>query len=66
RHELRPKKDFEAKYNKVNAKLALLSSRTSTSKSSMVKNKGLVVKAYEWDEEEVSSYDSSKGSYGTG
>nr|GEW84227.1 retrovirus-related Pol polyprotein from transposon TNT 1-94 [Tanacetum cinerariifolium] len=44
-----------AKYNKVNAKLALLSSSSSASKASMVKNKGLIAKAYEWDEEEVSS-----------
>ncbi|GJT26388.1 hypothetical protein Tco_0906663 [Tanacetum coccineum] len=55
--ELRPTKDFEAKYNKVKAKLALLSSGASTSKSSMVKNKGLVAEAYEWDEEDVSSDD---------
>ncbi|GJX75321.1 retrovirus-related pol polyprotein from transposon TNT 1-94 [Tanacetum coccineum] len=52
--ELRPTKDFEAKYNKVKAKLALLSSSASASKSLMVKNKGLIAKAYEWDEEEVS------------
>ncbi|GJW19414.1 hypothetical protein Tco_0026850 [Tanacetum coccineum] len=55
--ELRPTKDFEAKYNKVKAKLALLSSSASAPKSSMVNNKGLVAKAYEWDEEEVSSDD---------
>ncbi|GKE23402.1 hypothetical protein Tco_1434914, partial [Tanacetum coccineum] len=54
--ELRPNKDFEAKYNKVKAKLALLSFGTSY-KSSMAKNKGLVAKAYEWDEEDVSSND---------
>nr|GEX75023.1 ethylene-responsive transcription factor 13-like [Tanacetum cinerariifolium] len=52
--KLRPNKDFEAKYNNVKAKLALFSSGTS-SKSSIVKNKGLVAKAYEWDEEDVSS-----------
>ncbi|GJV11381.1 retrovirus-related pol polyprotein from transposon TNT 1-94 [Tanacetum coccineum] len=51
--ELRPTKDFEAKYNKVKAKLALLSLNASASKSLMVKNKGLVAEAYEWDEEEV-------------
>ncbi|GJW15900.1 hypothetical protein Tco_0020033 [Tanacetum coccineum] len=45
--EIRPTKDFEAKYNKVKAKLALISSGASTSKSSMVKNKGLVDEAYE-------------------
>nr|GEX73017.1 retrovirus-related Pol polyprotein from transposon TNT 1-94 [Tanacetum cinerariifolium] len=33
--ELRPTKNFEAKYNKVKAKLALLSSSASTSKASM-------------------------------
>ncbi|GJS43085.1 hypothetical protein Tco_0568128 [Tanacetum coccineum] len=54
--KLRPNKDFEAKYYKVNVKLALLSFGTS-SKSSMVKKKGLVAKAYEWDEEDVSSDD---------
>ncbi|GKD66233.1 hypothetical protein Tco_1308341 [Tanacetum coccineum] len=53
--ELRPSKDFEAKYNKVKAKLALLSSSASASKSSMVKNKGLVAKEYKWDEENVPS-----------
>ncbi|GKC90683.1 hypothetical protein Tco_1151332 [Tanacetum coccineum] len=51
---LRPSKDFEAKYNKVKAKLALLSSSASPSKSTMIKNKGLIAEAYEWDEEEVS------------
>ncbi|GJZ59632.1 hypothetical protein Tco_0615448 [Tanacetum coccineum] len=54
--EPRPNKDFEEKYNKVKAKLALLSFGTSY-KSSMAKNKGLVAKAYEWDEEDVSSND---------
>ncbi|GJW28689.1 hypothetical protein Tco_0045564 [Tanacetum coccineum] len=51
--ELRPTKDFEAKYNKVKAKLALLSA--SASKALMVKNKGLVAEEYKWDEEDVSS-----------
>ncbi|GJY02439.1 hypothetical protein Tco_0360591 [Tanacetum coccineum] len=54
--EPRPNKDFEEIYNKVKAKLALLSFGTSY-KSSMAKNKGLVAKAYEWDEEDVSSND---------
>ncbi|GJU09601.1 retrovirus-related pol polyprotein from transposon TNT 1-94 [Tanacetum coccineum] len=54
--ELRPNKDFEAKYNNNKAKLALLSSGT-LSKSSMVKNNGLVAKAYEWNEKDVSSND---------
>nr|GEV96667.1 retrovirus-related Pol polyprotein from transposon TNT 1-94 [Tanacetum cinerariifolium] len=53
--ELRPTKDFEAKYNKVKAKLTLMSSNSSASKASIVKNKGLITEAYEWDEEEVSS-----------
>nr|GEW42714.1 hypothetical protein [Tanacetum cinerariifolium] len=37
--KLRPTKDFEAKYNKFNAKLALMSLSSSASKASMVKNK---------------------------
>nr|GEV20003.1 uncharacterized mitochondrial protein AtMg00810-like [Tanacetum cinerariifolium] len=53
-HELRPTKDFEAKYNKVKAKLAIHNSSALASKLLMVKNKGLVAKAYEWDEEDVS------------
>ncbi|GJV17255.1 hypothetical protein Tco_1362578 [Tanacetum coccineum] len=44
---LRPTKDFEAKYNKIKAKLALLSLSVSASKASMVKNKGLIVEAYD-------------------
>ncbi|GKB90384.1 hypothetical protein Tco_0962656 [Tanacetum coccineum] len=55
--ELRPTKNLEVKYNKVKAKLALLSSGASTSKSSMVKNKGVVAEPYEWDEEDVSFND---------
>ncbi|GJZ76108.1 retrovirus-related pol polyprotein from transposon TNT 1-94, partial [Tanacetum coccineum] len=43
--ELRPTKDFEAKYNKVKAKLALLSSSASASKAATVKNKGLIAEA---------------------
>nr|GFA96239.1 hypothetical protein [Tanacetum cinerariifolium] len=49
--ELRLTKDFEAKYNKVKAKLALLNSSDSASKALMVKNKGLIIDANEWDEE---------------
>ncbi|GJY80550.1 hypothetical protein Tco_0493301 [Tanacetum coccineum] len=49
--------DFEAKYNKVKAKLALLSSSASASKAASVKNQSLVAEAYKWDEEEVSSDD---------
>ncbi|GKD90463.1 retrovirus-related pol polyprotein from transposon TNT 1-94 [Tanacetum coccineum] len=52
-----PTKGFESKYNKVKAKLALLSSSASTSKAPTVNNKGLIVEAYEWDIEEVSSDD---------
>ncbi|GJX62522.1 retrovirus-related pol polyprotein from transposon TNT 1-94 [Tanacetum coccineum] len=45
--ELRPTKDFKAKYNKAKAKLALLSLSASTSKAVTVKNKGLIAEAYE-------------------
>ncbi|GJU48506.1 hypothetical protein Tco_1218061 [Tanacetum coccineum] len=54
--ELRPTKDSEANYNKVKAKLALLSLSASASKAATVKNKGLIAEAYELDEE-VSSDD---------
>nr|GEU78528.1 hypothetical protein [Tanacetum cinerariifolium] len=54
--ELRHTKDFEAKYNKVKAKVALLSSSASASKAATIKNKGLITESYEWDEE-VSSDD---------
>ncbi|GKE10039.1 hypothetical protein Tco_1413590 [Tanacetum coccineum] len=40
--KLWPTKDFEAKYNKVKAKLALLSSSASASKASTVKNKEII------------------------
>ncbi|GJR96824.1 hypothetical protein Tco_0268998 [Tanacetum coccineum] len=49
--EPRRTKDFKAKYNKVKAKLALLSSSVSTPSSSSCKNKGLIAKMYDWDEE---------------
>ncbi|GKA66306.1 hypothetical protein Tco_0766114 [Tanacetum coccineum] len=55
--ELMLTNEFEAKYNKVKAKLALPSSSDSTSKSLMIKKKGLAAKAYEWDKENVSSDD---------
>ncbi|GJU99027.1 hypothetical protein Tco_1328298 [Tanacetum coccineum] len=55
--ELKHTKDFEAKYNKVKAKLALLSSSASTPSSFSSKNKGLIVKSYDWDKEEVSPDD---------
>ncbi|GJY05918.1 retrovirus-related pol polyprotein from transposon TNT 1-94 [Tanacetum coccineum] len=54
--EPRRTKDFEAKYNKVNAKLALLSSSALAPSLSLGKNKGLIAKTYDWDEEKV-SYD---------
>nr|GEW20958.1 hypothetical protein [Tanacetum cinerariifolium] len=57
KQELSPTKDFKAKYNKIKAKLALLSSSASASKASIVKNKGLIAEAYKWDKEEVSSDD---------
>ncbi|GKG20655.1 hypothetical protein Tco_0380456, partial [Tanacetum coccineum] len=50
-------KDFKAKYNKVKAKLALLSSSALVPSSSSGKNKGLIAETYDWDEEEVSSDD---------
>ncbi|GJZ40044.1 retrovirus-related pol polyprotein from transposon TNT 1-94 [Tanacetum coccineum] len=53
--ELRQTNDFEAKYHKVKAKLALLSSSASTLSSSLGKNKGLIAETYDWDDEEVSS-----------
>ncbi|GKE55002.1 hypothetical protein Tco_1490158, partial [Tanacetum coccineum] len=49
-----------AKYNKVKAKLALLSLSASASKAATIKNKGLIVEAYEWDEEEVEQIASQK------
>ncbi|GJY01402.1 retrovirus-related pol polyprotein from transposon TNT 1-94 [Tanacetum coccineum] len=55
--ELRHTKDLEAKYNKVKAKLALLSSSASAPSSSSGKNKCLIAESYDWDEEEVSSDD---------
>nr|GEU34372.1 putative reverse transcriptase domain-containing protein [Tanacetum cinerariifolium] len=53
--ELRSNKDFEAKYNKIKAKLALLSSIASAPTSFSGKNKSLIAETYEWDEKEVSS-----------
>ncbi|GJV24510.1 retrovirus-related pol polyprotein from transposon TNT 1-94 [Tanacetum coccineum] len=55
--ELKHTNDFEAKYNKVKAKLALLSSSASAPKSSSSKNNGLIAGTFEWDKEEVSSDD---------
>ncbi|GJV42529.1 retrovirus-related pol polyprotein from transposon TNT 1-94 [Tanacetum coccineum] len=53
--EPRQIKDFEAKYHKVKAKLALFSSSASAPSSSSSKNKGLIAEMYDWDDEEVSS-----------
>ncbi|GKE49781.1 hypothetical protein Tco_1481039, partial [Tanacetum coccineum] len=55
--KIRNTKDFEAKYNKVKAKLALFSSSASAPSSFSSKNKGLIAESYDWDEEEVSSDD---------
>ncbi|GJX17662.1 retrovirus-related pol polyprotein from transposon TNT 1-94 [Tanacetum coccineum] len=55
--ELRHTKYFEAKYNKVKAKLVLLSSSASAPSSSSGKNKGLIAKTYDYHKEEVSSDD---------
>ncbi|GJX00107.1 hypothetical protein Tco_0184020 [Tanacetum coccineum] len=55
--EPRRTKDFEAKYNKVKAKLALFSSSALAPSSSSSKNKGIIVKTNDCDEEEVSSDD---------
>ncbi|GJS21459.1 retrovirus-related pol polyprotein from transposon TNT 1-94 [Tanacetum coccineum] len=56
-HKPKPRrtKDFKAKYNKVKAKLAHLSSSDLAPSSSSDKNKGLIAETYDWDEEEVSS-----------
>nr|GEW04383.1 hypothetical protein [Tanacetum cinerariifolium] len=55
--EMRNTKDFEAKYNKVKAKLALLNSSASAPNSFSSKNKGLIAESHDWDKEEVSSDD---------
>ncbi|GKE78715.1 hypothetical protein Tco_1544835 [Tanacetum coccineum] len=55
--ELKHTKYFEAKYNKVKAKLALLSSTASAPKSYSGKNNDLIAETYECDEEKVSSDD---------
>ncbi|GJX84378.1 hypothetical protein Tco_0335152 [Tanacetum coccineum] len=58
-HKPKPRhtKDFKAKYNKVKAKLSLLSSSASAPSSFSGKIKGLIAETYNWDEEEVSSND---------
>ncbi|GJZ05556.1 hypothetical protein Tco_0539349 [Tanacetum coccineum] len=58
-HKPKPRhtKDFEAKYNKVKAKLAFLNSNDSAPSSSSGKHKGLIAETYDWDEKEVSSDD---------
>ena len=63
RFEKVPQIDFEAKYRKAKAKLALLESSSTVSqppqapKPTQAKNKGLVAETYDWDEVEVSSDD---------
>nr|GFB76937.1 hypothetical protein [Tanacetum cinerariifolium] len=53
--EPRKTKDIEAKYHKVKSKLALLNSSALNLSSSSGKNKGLIAKTYDWDDEVVSS-----------
>nr|GEX09633.1 hypothetical protein [Tanacetum cinerariifolium] len=53
-HHKTKSKDFEGKYNKVKAKLALLSLGALASSSTQFKNKGLIAETCEWDKEEVS------------
>nr|GEY01112.1 retrovirus-related Pol polyprotein from transposon TNT 1-94 [Tanacetum cinerariifolium] len=48
-------KDYKAEYKKIKAQLALLKASPSTSQSSKpfhLKNKGLVAKTFDWDDEE--------------
>nr|GEV87580.1 retrovirus-related Pol polyprotein from transposon TNT 1-94 [Tanacetum cinerariifolium] len=59
----RPTKDFKAKYNKVKAKLALLSSSASASKASMVKNKVKVHMALVEDNKAVSKEGAKSGKW---
>ncbi|GKF74101.1 hypothetical protein Tco_0220433 [Tanacetum coccineum] len=50
-------KDYKAKYKKIKAKLELLKASTSSSqnpKTFQPKNKDLVTRTFDWDEEEVS------------
>ncbi|GJZ22259.1 hypothetical protein Tco_0559298 [Tanacetum coccineum] len=50
-------KDYKTEYKKLKAKLALLKASPPASRSSkpfQSKNKGLVAKTFDWDEEEVS------------
>nr|GEU75759.1 hypothetical protein [Tanacetum cinerariifolium] len=51
-------KDYKAEYKKMKDKLALLEVRPSSPhnpKTIQIKNKGLVAKIFDWDEEEVSN-----------
>ncbi|GJY60550.1 retrovirus-related pol polyprotein from transposon TNT 1-94 [Tanacetum coccineum] len=61
--ELRPTKDFEAKYNKVKAKVSLLSSSASPSKSTMVKNKVKVLMELAEDNDAVSEEGARNGEW---
>ncbi|GKB96112.1 hypothetical protein Tco_0982249 [Tanacetum coccineum] len=50
-------KDYKAEYKKMKAKLAFLEASPSSSqnpKTFQLKNKGLVAKTFDWDDEEVS------------
>ena len=66
RSEKSPQIDFEAKYRKAKAKLALLESSSTVTqlpqapKRSRAKNKGLVAEIFDWDEVEVSSDDNEE------
>ncbi|GJY76246.1 retrovirus-related pol polyprotein from transposon TNT 1-94 [Tanacetum coccineum] len=53
--ELRQTKDFEAKYNKVKANIALLSSSALAPCSSSGKNKGLIAETYDWEKQSKES-----------
>ncbi|GJT40424.1 hypothetical protein Tco_0940289 [Tanacetum coccineum] len=56
--EIRPTKDFEAKYREIKARLYPLSTEGSSSKETKATkdmNKGIIAEVYDWDEEEVSS-----------
>ncbi|GJX17558.1 hypothetical protein Tco_0218390 [Tanacetum coccineum] len=55
-HEFSSAKQL-TKLNVTNVARRVISQETAASKASMVKNKGLIAEAYEWDKEEVSSDD---------
>nr|GEU29244.1 retrovirus-related Pol polyprotein from transposon TNT 1-94 [Tanacetum cinerariifolium] len=54
---MKAQEDYKAEYKKLKAKITLLEANPSTSqtpKTFQPKNKGLVAKTFDWDEEEVS------------